>query len=505
MTANLVQRVLEADNLPSLPSVALEVLTLTRREDVSVDALARAVQNDPALTAKILKMVNSSLFGLAREVGSIRQAMVILGLRTVKVMALSFALVDSLRKGGEAGLDVVLYWRRSLTTAVGARLLGRIVVPRQAEEAFVAGLLSDLGLFAAWRCASELYAPVFAEARGTGPRLCDVEQRVLGVTHADLSLELLKKWNLPEPICSAVGAHHGKGIEGLHGDVRRLALTVRTAATIADAFCGDRPVESLEEARGLCGAELGIDSNRFDGALASLDGYVKETASLLSLDVGTTMNYAQLQAEAAMQLATIGLEAEMARTAAARREQEARQESARLQQEKTAILEAASTDGLTKIANRTAFDRRLSEELARAASLGGALGLILLDVDHFKSFNDTYGHPAGDEVLRSVAACLHRVANHAGLVARYGGEEFAVICLSHAAAQVRELAERIRAEIAALGVAYDHRLLHVTASLGVSHADLRRGSTTPQALVESADRGLYAAKRRGRNRVETAG
>jgi diguanylate cyclase (GGDEF)-like protein len=503
MSIDFVERVLKAENLPSLPIVALEVLNLTRRDDVSIDALAKVVQNDPALTAKILKVVNSSMFGIPREIGSIRQAMVILGLRTVKVLTLSFALVDSVQKTGDSGLNVAEYWRRSLTTSVAARLLAKIALPRQTEEAFVAGLLSDLGLFAAWRCAPAEYSPVFAAAQSYGEGLCEIEARTFGVTHADLSRELLRKWNLPESVCAAVGAHHGKDIEQLTGESRALANVVFAATRIADVFCGHTPAAKLDEVRSRSAAQLGVNPESINEAMAALEAHVKETASLLSLDIGATTGYAQLQLDAAAQLASVGMEAEMERAAASRREEAARNEAQRLQAEKAAILEVASTDGLTRVANRAAFDRRLEEELGRAETGGRGLGLILLDVDHFKRFNDTHGHQAGDEVLRQVAACLRDVAGSAGLVARYGGEEFAVICLEDAANQVRSLAESIRAAIEARPVNYEGKTLRVTASLGVSYAEPKR-RRLPAEIVESADRRLYAAKRGGRNRVDTS-
>ena len=116
MAVTIMDRILASSNLPSVPFVALKVLELTQQEDTSIDDIAAVIQKDPALTAKLLRTANSPLFGLVKKVASIRQATVILGLRTVKVMALSFSLVDALRKAQDGAFDYPRYWRRSLTS-----------------------------------------------------------------------------------------------------------------------------------------------------------------------------------------------------------------------------------------------------------------------------------------------------------------------------------------------------------------------------------------------------
>ncbi len=502
MSSEFVARVLKAENLPSLPNVAVEVLRLTRDDNVSVDELARVIQNDPALSGKLLRVVNSAMFGLPREVGSIKQSMVILGLRTVKVMALSFSVVDALSARGSGEFDMESYWRRSLITAIAARLIARSVSPRYAEEAFVAGLLCDIGMIAAWRCASEPYAAVLATVASTGARLWEVEVERLGASHAQLSAAMLKKWNLPDVICSAVAAHHGEGLSASAGGPADMSRIVYAAALIAGVFCQDVSAGELAAVKSRCQALTGIAPATLEHALTDLDNYAKETASLLSLEIGATTTYAQLQAEAATQLAQLSVQAEVDRAVATRRASQAETDVSRLSKENERILEAASTDALTKVANRAEFDKRLREELERAAETGHAVGLIMMDVDHFKQFNDTHGHLAGDTVLREVAAAMRDTARAAQLVARFGGEEFAVIVAQSAAAEIRGLAEQIRAAIATREIRHDGKSLHVTASFGAAQVTPAQGPMPPEKLVALADQRLYQAKRAGRNRVE---
>jgi diguanylate cyclase (GGDEF)-like protein len=158
-------------------------------------------------------------------------------------------------------------------------------------------------------------------------------------------------------------------------------------------------------------------------------------------------------------------------------------------------------DGLSGLANRRGFDARLETEWHEAASSGRALSLVMIDIDHFKSFNDHYGHVAGDMCLRTVGEALAACANGASIVARYGGEEFALLFAGTAMESALETAENLRAAIEALDLTHAAAPSgHVTVSVGV--ASLRaQPSDSSQILVEAADAALYGAKRRGRNTV----
>jgi diguanylate cyclase (GGDEF)-like protein len=169
-------------------------------------------------------------------------------------------------------------------------------------------------------------------------------------------------------------------------------------------------------------------------------------------------------------------------------------------------LEAlASIDGLSGLANRRSFDARLQVEWERAAGLKQPVALMMIDVDHFKLFNDNYGHLEGDQCLRVIAETLSAAASQSGdLAARYGGEEFVLLLPDTNLATALEIAGRLHHTVAALAIA--HRLApcgHVTVSIGVASLTPIAGSD-PQALIEAADSGLYAAKRKGRNMVWAA-
>ncbi|QDS99968.1 GGDEF domain-containing protein [Adhaeretor mobilis] len=157
----------------------------------------------------------------------------------------------------------------------------------------------------------------------------------------------------------------------------------------------------------------------------------------------------------------------------------------------------ARTDSLTKLANRRAFDHSLEHNLEKFCKERVPFAMILLDVDHFKKFNDTHGHQAGDEVLRVVGRTLNDVVKKTDLPCRYGGEEFAIVLPSTNAQQGRVAAERVRKAIEAATVPFEGKNLKVTASVGLT--EVARGDQTDQ-IIRRADDAVYAAKDNGRNR-----
>jgi diguanylate cyclase (GGDEF)-like protein len=187
-----------------------------------------------------------------------------------------------------------------------------------------------------------------------------------------------------------------------------------------------------------------------------------------------------------VQEARVELEAQQQELAAANQ---------RLAQMNIELEALATTDGLTGVRNHRAFQEKLQEEFRRQQRYGGSFSLLLLDVDSFKKFNDSFGHPAGDEVLKQVATLLKMSARQTDYAARYGGEEFALILPETDEHGALVLAERIRAAIEE--AAWEKR--PVTISVGVS--TISREINTPAALIASADEALYTSKARGRNCV----
>jgi diguanylate cyclase (GGDEF)-like protein len=167
-----------------------------------------------------------------------------------------------------------------------------------------------------------------------------------------------------------------------------------------------------------------------------------------------------------------------------------------------ALEEQATTDGLTGLVNHRTFQERFSAMLGRADRHKFPVSMILTDIDHFKKVNDTHGHPVGDEVLRRVAAILGASARKIDIVARYGGEEFAIVLEATDRAGARQLAERIRGDVAQQVFQSSKGTFQVTLSLGV--ASYPDDASAKDVVIARADESLYAAKHGGRNRTVCA-
>ncbi len=184
----------------------------------------------------------------------------------------------------------------------------------------------------------------------------------------------------------------------------------------------------------------------------------------------------------------------------AEQQQKLEEANLRLEESNAKLAYLATTDGLTGLNNRRAFDEHLIQEVSRASRHKAPLSLLMLDIDHFKLYNDTFGHPEGDEALRHVAQLILAHARSTDSAARYGGEEFAVLLPNTDREGALRLADRFRHALEA--ASWTHRV--ITASVGVSTLSTTPGSSAASrasALVEEADRALYQAKSQGRNRV----
>ena len=166
------------------------------------------------------------------------------------------------------------------------------------------------------------------------------------------------------------------------------------------------------------------------------------------------------------------------------------------------LYESSMRDALTDLYNRRFFDQRLREEYAFASRHGAPLSVILIDLDHFKRVNDTWGHPVGDEVLLKVAGVIKGCVRREDVACRFGGEEFAVIARAETHDGALTVAERMRKRIEETPVHHEGQIIGVTASAGIATAVPPDTYDSPAALLAAADQALYRAKDRGRNRCE---
>lgn len=174
---------------------------------------------------------------------------------------------------------------------------------------------------------------------------------------------------------------------------------------------------------------------------------------------------------------------------------------AQLLSAREALREQATRDSLTHLWNRNSILESLSRELARSERESSPLGVVIVDLDHFKCVNDNHGHPAGDAVLCEAARRMQNSVRQYDFVGRYGGEEFLILLTNCSESESYSQAERLRKQIAQADIDFNGTSLRITASFGVTAA-LPGQHWTAEALIRKADEALYVAKKSGRNRVE---
>ena len=487
-----------AENLPSLPAVALEVLRISQDEDASLDDMARCLSRDPALAAKLLRLANSPLFSTTKAVTTVQRATMLLGMKTVKLMALSFSLAGSLPKSGKQGsFDFTEYWHHSIVCAIAARSLARLVKSPQGDEAFLAGLFAHFGKLVLTRCLAEEYEPVLVEGGGW-PSL-RLEHQRLGFRSTDVCATLLKTWGLPELIYVTVGTWPDpEELERLEDPLQKQLGQILALAHLAEqVLCNQEKGEVLVRLHQEMARIFRVSDGEVNALLVGLESGINEAAELLSIQLPGLTTHEEIINQARMQMVQVSLGTALDLAAAQRRNQE-------LETEKTVLATRATTDKLTGLPNRAAFDGFIEQEVkARVAGeVPRALGLLMIDVDHFKRFNDTHGHQVGDEVLRMVGGLLGRMTRKGDISARYGGEEFAVVLARTNPFGLKTLAERLREAIEEELLEIDGNSVSVTVSVGGACIARFENAQDGAALIKLADHYLYKPKKNGRNRCE---
>lgn len=538
--------------LPSPRGIALQIIQLADKDDITVQQIARLISSDPALAGRIIKVANLLVHREGRPVASIVDAVTVQGIRSVRQLALSLSLIDNFRTGVCSGFDYQRFWTHSACTGIAAQQIISKMQLGVADEAFLLGLLSQVGQLALATISPEKYATVLAQSSGN---LLELERATFGMDHNQITAAMLSDWGMPE-LFQDISLYieqpeSSKFHEGERG--WRLLQLFHFSNCLADV-CVSPPMERYRQIPGLLllatrsgietgvfieignqvisgladwGNLLGIEMPRLPSfeemissasmtselsGVAALPGVTSFRLRILLVDDDRTtlILYKALLEKSghAVTIASNGREAmeivrqsppqliisdwmmpEMdgiefcrelrknpdwnniyvfivtsqesteklieafeagvndylpkpinprvlaARLRSAQRiiQMQEAQEADRLQlrqfadelaQSNKRLQELALTDALTGLPNRRYGMERLEQEWALASRSGRPVCCMMVDIDHFKRVNDTYGHQTGDEALKLVARTLQQAARKQDVVCRLGGEEF---------------------------------------------------------------------------------
>ncbi|NVN92254.1 MAG: GGDEF domain-containing protein [Desulfuromonadales bacterium] len=494
--------------LPSPPNIALRLMAEMRKDVFSFSDIARIIQFDPALTAKVLKVVNSSFYSLPQKVTSIERALAILGVHAVKNIALSFTLIDGLNMDTASTFNISYFWKRALVAAIGSELFSRYLKIHD-KDIFITALLQNLGILILNCHFHEEYARLIQEKNRTMVPIDILEKRIFGFNHQELCSEVLKQWGLPENIYQPILYHHGyrDAPEGFRDQARVLYLSNALSSIFSDTESSDKIryfADILKDDLGISDAELEslVDqgTDRITEMCSSLDipsDNIKPLSTLLQEANEGLSDLNQAYEKLLADFKREKLQAEMLA-------QELRETNDKLIMANRELEDISTRDYLTGLYNRRHLFAQLETELCRAERYGVCFSILIFDVDYFKKINDTHGHQSGDFVLQTLSNSASGSIREIDILARYGGEEFVVVMPQTDLKGAVAIAERLRLAVEKMEIPIQGKILNITVSIGVATYQPHARKMTIVEFVDRADQALYEAKCSGRNRVVCA-
>lgn len=615
-------------NLPSPNSIALQIIQLASQDDTSTQQIAKLISNDPALAGRIVKAANLLFRHQVRPIASILDGVTILGINSVRQLALCISLVDDFHSGPCKGFDYQKFWAHSACSAVAAQEIVAKMNVGVADEAFLFGLVSQIGRLALATVFSQKYTQVLEQSvAANNPH--ELERNAFGIDHNQITAMMLADWGIPE-LFQKIALHieHPDASEFSKGGRSWLLLQLLHFADLVATICtsstteryqlvprlmllathtgiqtsalieiGDRVIQGLMEwcellnivkpslptfEEILTSAAIAPVSTNDEGSPSPQFSTFKLRILLVEDDRAVQLLYksfleaightvttanngraaleilktnrpqiiisdwimpemdgiafckalranpewrniylfivtAQESTEKLIEAFEAGASdyltkpinqrvlAARLRAAQSIIQMQEALEKDRLQLRQFAdelalsnqrLQELALTDTLTGLPNRRYALERLEQAIAVAIRGGRPVCCMMVDIDHFKTVNDTYGHHYGDDALKMVASSLRHAARKQDVVCRIGGEEFLVICADTDEISGFQYAERLRQHVSSRSMLIQGKKLQLTVSIGLTdNTDYKN----LEDMINQADRRLYAAKTAGRN------
>lgn len=462
-----MEAVLSGPRVPTLPSVAIRVLELAESPEVNLAQIAEAIEFDQALTARLLRTINSSYYALARPCGSVPQAMSLMGLRAVRSLVLGFTLAKSIDGGGDRDIDFPWrrYWRRVVRCAAAARLIAARVTTVDADEAQVAGLLCEIGMVPLYRLHGDRYLQAMDTAGDDPARLIGEERRAFDLDHAAVGAALAERWGLPPELARAIALHEHDPSETMEPLSR-----VAASASLAERAIGAESSRSRAAAEAsflrACERLMNLPMTKAMPLLEALAQRAFELAAILEIDIGPAHDPAAL-VERARSLRDPGA--------------------------------CDGTRGVHEADDRSTVDERLAAAFSRADG-GGSVTVLVIEPDRVA--HARRGR-CDDITMSRLEATLAESVGCGGTIHRLSPTLLAAIVegpgggagVSHA----RRLAERMRRDVVQRRLSTPGSS-PLTVSIGVAVHGTQRFES-PDSLMRAAMLALSSAQRAGRDCV----
>lgn len=502
--------ILQSKDLPTLPLIASKLLVMTAREETTLTDIAELIAQDMALSTKILRVANSSFYSFPQQISSINQAVSILGLNAVRSLVLSFSFLSLGKRRKKSLFDFEQFWQRSLVEAAGTKLILEQLPNVNTEEAFTCGLLQNIGELIFATTIHQQYDQLLENLKtqdtsNTDPQeteLNRLEQEILGISHTDVGYEVAKMWGLPDSLLLPIKYHHQPlAYEGLEQKHRQTIRATYLAGLLTQIFYSPTPEVYHKQFRQEAKQLLGLKVIGVNNVLKLIDHAIDQSSKFFGITIAPVKSVAEILQEANLRLSLINLSYEEMNRELIKSKMELEKLTEELGQKNRLLENLANLDGLTEINNHRFFQNFLDSEINRSIRNDRNLALLLADIDHFKKFNDTYGHQTGDFILKEFSRITKEVIREYDLIARYGGEEFVFVLPETGEDEALAVAEKLRKTVEEYPFDDGVTIYHVTISIGVACAKPATEGFHKNDFINGADEALYEAKNNGRNRV----
>lgn len=500
----IVARILKSGDLPTLPNVASRLITLTSREDTTLDDIGALVSQDISLSAKLLKITNSAFYSFPQKVGSVNQAVRILGMNAVRSLVLSFSFL-SMKAGRQKSIfDFRTFWEHSLSSAVAAKFILEHVENANTEEIFVSALLQNIGDLILAKVFPAEYNEALMEIE-KGRDSFEVEKEIFGLTHAEVGAAVTREWGFPDKLILPIEYHHFDPREYKVKDKRMkqsIAAVYLSKLLTQILFASENPQELYKQFRSEARKLLHLDAASIEDILNNIHIRFQEAGEYFDFKVKNIKSVQEILQEANIRLSLINLDYDQINKQLVQAKINLEKLTKELQEKNSVLANLANIDGLTGVFNHRYFQNSLKKEVERSTRTESDITLLLTDIDFFKKFNDTYGHQVGDFILTEFSRVIADNVRKYDIVARYGGEEFVIFLPETNLETGLLVGEKLRSLIDEHVFTDGQETYHVTASFGVSSAHpASMDNFSSTLLISHADTALYDAKEKGRNRV----
>lgn len=511
MTANsdkVLEDVLLSKDLPTLPIIASQLLTLTASDETTLTDIANLISQDMALSAKILRVANSSFYSFPQQISSINQAVSILGINAVRSLVLSFSFLSMESGKKSAMFDFHRFWEHALVGAVAAKLIIEQVGGADSEESFICGLLQNIGQLVLATTLRDQYEEVLnrLHAGGSSIEAADsqeenIELEVIGCTHSMIGHAVAKSWAFPDRLLLPIQYHHQPDTYQGPEQHRKNVMAVYLADVLSKIFYTNDPAKYHKQFRAEAKRLLKLKTLEINNILRQIDQIIEQAADYFGIQIGPVRSVGEILQEANLRLSLINLSYEEMNRELIKSKMELEKLTEELSQKNRLLENLANIDGLTEINNHRFFQNFLDAEFNRSSRNDDVISILLADIDHFKRFNDTYGHQTGDFLLKEFGKIIKEQIREYDLIARYGGEEFVFVLPQTGPEEAVIVAEKIRKTIEGYTFHDGRDSYSITISIGIACTRPAQEKATKNELIGFADQALYTAKKEGRNRV----